>query len=736
MRFGFLKAPSEPAPVAPSDEFGLGTIARALWNNKHGIIGPTLLITAAAVIAVNFLTPRYKSEARVLVEGRENIFLRPEAEKAMIDRGTVDQEAITSQVQLVLSRDLARDVIGRLKLSERPEFNAALKDPSPLSVLRKVGLWRDPLAMTEEERVLAAYYDRISAYQIDKSRVIAIEFQSADPELAARVANAIADTYLTLQQVAKQDQARAAGHWLSGELDKLRGKVSEAEAKVENFRAKSNLFVGANNTSLSNQQLTELNSQLSAAQAQKADAETRARLIREQLRSGQPIESSDIANSDLIRRLSEQRVTLRAQLAEQLSTLLPQHPRIKELRAQIADLDQQIRGEGERLVRSLENDAKVAGGRVEMLSANLDQLKRRAASTSDQDVELRGLEREAKAQRELFESYLAKYREASARDSIAAAPADARIISRAVVSNVPYFPRKGPIIAIAALATLFLSTAFVATGALLASDVFRVPPLQIDSMPVLIESRSEGERSSDVRTRAGDRRSLSPLDPPPTDPAPPTRPSPAGGAVTAANDRGSQLDALAVRLQHAGEVGRRVAVIGSARNVGTTLTAIAIARSLARSARVVLVDLAFTSPNIDFISSEPAAPGIADLVRGAASFGDIITRDRSSRAHLVAIGRVEGAAPDLAKSVMFVSALDALAQSYEFLVIDAGVQSENAPAPLARIAPHAVLVAGGATEDTIAGLREQLAAAGFAEVMVLNGSPPGLDHAAVETAAA
>ncbi len=168
-----------------------------------------------------------------------------------------------------------------------------------------------------------------------------------------------------LQQVAKQDQARSAGKWLSGELEKLRNKVSEAEGKVEDYRAKSNLFVGSNNTSLANQQLTELSSQVSAARAQKADAEARARLIRDAL-AQRPVRwnPSDIANSELIRRLSEQRVTLRGQLAEQSSTLLPQHPRIKEMKAQIADLDQQIRAEGERLARSLENEAKVAGARL------------------------------------------------------------------------------------------------------------------------------------------------------------------------------------------------------------------------------------------------------------------------------------------------------------------------------------------------------------------------------------
>ena len=72
------------------EEMNLGTIARAIWRNKRSIIGPTLVMAAAAFIGVNLITPRYKSEARVLVEGRENIFLRPEAEKAMTDRGTVD----------------------------------------------------------------------------------------------------------------------------------------------------------------------------------------------------------------------------------------------------------------------------------------------------------------------------------------------------------------------------------------------------------------------------------------------------------------------------------------------------------------------------------------------------------------------------------------------------------------------------------------------------------------------
>ena len=157
-------------------------------------------MAAAAFVAVNLMTPRYKSEARILIEGHENIFLRPEAEKSMTDRGAIDAETVTSQVQLVLSRDLARDVIKDLNLTENPEFNAALKEFSPLSVFRTIGILKDPMSMTLEERVLAAYYDRLTAYAIDKSRVIIVEFQSADPELAARGANMIAEKFLSVQQ--------------------------------------------------------------------------------------------------------------------------------------------------------------------------------------------------------------------------------------------------------------------------------------------------------------------------------------------------------------------------------------------------------------------------------------------------------------------------------------------------------------------------------------------------------
>ncbi len=738
MRAGIGAGAPGASGTAAADELDLGAVGRALRAKKLWVIVPTVLVAALTFAAVNVMTPRYKSEARILIEGRENVFVRPEAEKLGERERTVDPEAVTSQVQLVLSRDLARKVIRELKLGERPEFDSALNGVSILRhVLGLAGLAKDPLKMTAEERVLEAYYERLTAFAVDKSRVIAVEFSSADPELAAAAANAIAEAYLELQQRAKQDQTRMAGQWLGSEIESLRRKVAEAEAKVEQFRGKSNLFIGTNNTSLSNQQMGELNSQLALARSQKAEAEAKAKLIRAMIKSGQPIELAEVLTSELIRRLAEQSATLRGQLAEQSSTLLGNHPRIKELKAQIADLDLQIRREGEKLARAFENDARVGGERVDALNASLDQLKRQATVTGGQDVEMRALEREAKAQRDLLESYLAKYRETNARDSLTLTPTEARIISTAIVSNTPAFPKKVPIVLIATLATFLVSVGAITTGELLAGNVYRpaygeaaaaVAPMAEPApvAPVVAVESPDVHVTAADRFESADAPELERVEPPaPTGDM--TARAAAPAAAAAAREPAGSTDRLASGLRRAGEAGKRISVVGVARNVGTTSAAIALARVLSEQGRVVLVDLALNAPNIAAISVDPGAPGIAELMRGTASFRHIITRDRSSRVHLVAAGRVPADTGSILRSERLTIALSALERTYDHVVIDAGAMPQAPLDRVARLAPHAVLVAPGLAEDAATAAQARLTEAGFSEVTLFTEMPPRPD---------
>ncbi|WP_027567235.1 exopolysaccharide transport family protein [Bradyrhizobium sp. URHA0013] len=705
---------AKPASVAPrpapveSGDIDLHALGAALARKRGWIIVPTVLALVASVAIVNLITPRYKSESRILIDGRENVFLRPNSDRAE-ERQALDAEAVTSQVQLVLSRDLAREIIKKNKLAERPEFDPVLQGISPLkSLAALIGIGRDPFSMTPEERVLDAYYERLQAYAVDKSRVIVIEFQSADPDLAVRVANSIADGYLVLQQDARQDQARNASQWYAGRIDELRRNVSEAEAKAEDFRSKSSLFVGTNNTTLSNQQMGEVNTQLNNARALKADAESKARLIREMIQSGKPIESSEVLNSESMRTPSQQRVALRAQLAEQSSTLLGNHPRIKELKAQLADLDTQIRDEAAKLARTLENDARAASGRVQELSASLEQLKKQATATNGQDVQLRALEREAKAQRDLLETYLAKYREANTRETIDTAPTDGRIISRAVVSNTPAYPKKLPIVLIATIATLLLSSGVVVTGELLRQTAPRAVAVFAPAL-----ARASARQEQIVQPVV-----VEPfVDPVMAEPAPLQPEMTADADVT----EFAEIEQLADSLRAAGAMAKKVTVLGTATGDAITLSALTLARHLARDARVVVVDLAASSPTMAAVSVDASAPGLAELMQGEASFAQIITRDKVSRLHLVMAGR-PGFDRSLLQSPRVTLAIDALLRAYDHVLLDAGSASDL-PAELLTANARAVVVPEASmTPDARALMCEQLGAVGFSEVTMLSRS--------------
>jgi polysaccharide biosynthesis transport protein len=406
------------------------------------------------------------------------------------------------------------------------------------------------------------------------------------------------------------------------------------------------------------------------------------------LNSGQPIESSDILNSELIRRLSEQRVTLRAQLAEQSISLGDLHPRIKELKAQIADLDAQIRSEAASIARSFESDARIASARVDSLMASFDQVKDQAATANERGVELATLERDAKSKRDLLESYLAKYSEATTRDTINSSPADARVISRGTASNVPAYPKKLPSVLIATIGTLMLCAGFVLTRELL-----RVPGATLAAPP----------SAPDVA------------------PSPPLAP-----AATAASGlepqrlAGARNGAIADVAQSLHRNGAdRIAVLGAIAGMKTAETAIKLARALAKDARVILVGIESGNAAIGTISSDPAAKGMAELAAGTASFRDAIAKDRLSAVHVISAGRSPIERIALLSSPRLAPSLEALARSYDYVVVDAGAAEGVDLEAIGEIAPQAILLVDTQMNAATEAARDRLEAADFESVIVL-----------------
>ena len=301
--------------------------------------------------------------------------------------------------------ELARKAIDRLALAQRVEFNPP-DSANPLAIAWS--LVSGGRAGNPQDRLVDAFLARLTVFPIAKSRVLQIEFSSADPALAAKGANAVAELYLDSQEQAKRDTAKAAGAWLATKIDELRGKVAEAESKVEAFRASSGLFAGANGMTAPTQQLADLTTQLATVRANHANALARAQALREMLRDGRLDEIPQVARDDSLRRYVEQRVALKAQIALESRTLLPEHPRMKELAGELAGLDAEIRIAADKAVAGLQSDAKTAAVDVDNLSATLDRQSKTVASGNADDVQLRALELDAKTARDQLESYSAE----------------------------------------------------------------------------------------------------------------------------------------------------------------------------------------------------------------------------------------------------------------------------------------------------------------------------------------
>ena len=494
--------------VAPNDEIDIGGVGRAIVRRIGFVIVFTLICTAAMAFLVNAVKPRYTAEARLLLENQESYFTRPE-KSASADFTTLDPEGVSTQVQVVTSRDIGRKVIRELNLNGNPEFDPVSAPSSMFSnIAVLLGLKRDPTRQSPEDRILETYLDKLTAYAPSKTRVIAIEFQSKDPDLAAAAANRIAEAYISMQRETKRNAARNAAKGLLALTTDLRVKLAHAENEAESFRARNGLLPVTNSVTMTTQQLADTTSQLSAARNAQAEAQAKAKLIRDMIRQGRVSEIPDVANNDLVRRISEQRASLRTQIAAESRTLLEGHPRMQELIAQLRRLEMELTSAADKAARTLENDARIAGARVDNLNALLESQKKVSTAAGEDEVQLREYERTARLLKEQLESATARYQEAMAREAAEVAPADARIISMAVAPQNPTFPKKGPMIAFAALGGLFAAVAFVVASELLSgrANASAPPPAPVYVEPVFDVSPAP----------------LAPAEPPPA--APPAAP--------------------------------------------------------------------------------------------------------------------------------------------------------------------------------------------------------------------
>ena len=456
-----------PKGIEPSGEIDLRALGAALRRRLRLLLTVAIAACLLIAIAVNVIPAHYTAQSQVLLENQETFFTRPDRVNVQqIDQvQQLDPEAVASQVQLITSRDIARRAIKQLGLEGNDEFDPKMNPFKRVLVL--LGLMADPTQETRDSRIVTSFLDKLVVYSPPKTRVIAIEFTSRDPDLAARAANAVAMLYLKGQSEAKRQMAQETADSLAAQTTDLRARLVKADDAREQYRLQTGLLAGSNNMTITGQQLADINTDLSKARSAQADAQAKAQMIRDLLKRGLAADVPDVINNDTVRRIAEQRAQVEGQLALESRTLLPGHPRIQALAAQVQEYDRALKGAAKQAATTLENDATIAGARVKNLETVLSQQKALAGTANVDEVQLRTLDRVADSLKDQLDSSTTKYQEALARASSDATPADARIIQRAVPPQDPSFPKKVPFIVFGTLVALVLAVGFVAASELM-----------------------------------------------------------------------------------------------------------------------------------------------------------------------------------------------------------------------------------------------------------------------------
>ena len=723
-------------------DIDLAQLFHAVWQRKGRILAATALVGVLAFVGANAISPSYKGDAKLLIESRQPNFSASGPASSTAEP-MPDELNIASQVQLLQSVDLIKQVARDLKLSERTEFDPDSSPSAMTDFLVLFGLTSNPLELPPEERVINAFKEKLNVYQVDKSRVIGIEFTSKDPKLAAAVPNAMMDVYRLLQSGAKLDNNSDAVRWLETEIANLREKVREAEQKVAEYRSQAGLMsLGSDQNSFNGKQLSDISTELARVRGERASAEATAQNLRASIKAGQSTDTLDaIARSESIQRLKAAESQIRAQISDLSTRLLEGHPQMKALRAQLTGIREQVQAESLRVAASLDNEAAVARERETQLLAQLNTLKADTARSGEDEVGLKALEREATAQRQLLETYLARYREASSRLDKDASPADARVISTAIEPQEPSFPKVLPITIVATLSTLILSAVAVMLAELFSGRALR-PTGAMPPVFVRRDEEEEGDEHANVempRQRGQDAPPESLLPASLLNVAPDAELVDEMEQVIAAEQEadalpdasGEEADEFSVTSvadylveQHA-RIAFAISPSGDDGSIGT----VALARELAdRGLRTVLVDMTGSACPSRLMASWRDLPGVTDLLTGEAAFADCIHSDRSSSADIVPQGNA-----DIRQAMRGADRLsmivDALADVYDIVLVECGPANADGVARLSRNGHHEIILS--APEPQAQELAEIMIAfedVGYADLVLLSvKNPPARD---------
>ncbi|HTP76209.1 MAG TPA: exopolysaccharide transport family protein [Rhizomicrobium sp.] len=599
----------------------------AILRTRLGtIVRIASLVVATAVVVATILPSRYASSAVVILDQRKNTIADL---TSVLSALPTDPASLQNQIQILMSRDLAAEVITKLKLYDDPEF-AGPAQPTVMSVLLTAlnpRHWFESSATdapidgaVRRDAIIDAFLSHLSADSLGLSTTITVTFQSRDAAKAALIANTVASVYVEDQVNSKLSATEATSAWLTQRIADLARQVQAQEAAALTYKAQNNLDSSPGGTSLIEGQLGGINTQLVQARADLAAKSAIYAQVARSVKSGDLANISQVVASPLIIQLRSQQADLMRQEADLAVRYGERNPKRIAVETQLTDLDKKIGEEVSRIAASLASDVAIARAQVGSLQASLIMTQHQASAMDMTAVRLQALEANAVSTRNLYDSYLARLHAIQDQDGLQYP--EARVISRAPVPAAPSSPPR-----------LLIMLASIPAG-LLAGLLWA---LLTERFP---------------RTRAPAHR---PPSRPQVRPVAPQQPSPQaamaqpplladvpGALLAGAADHivdwpasafSRAIKRLLARLAVPGKTGkgRVVCVAPAEQGVAGSTIAVALARAASQSGlRTILVDGSLKKPVIAHIMGVHPQTGMNDVLKGSAALSRTLARDTRS----------------------------------------------------------------------------------------------------------
>jgi len=453
-------------------EFPLLAYWRTLRRYKWSILVLAIIAGAVGTLVAMQAVPVYRAETRILVKyNQPNL-----ANVQQFESTPLYWYFYETQIDIIRSRSVAGRVVDTLGL-DRTAASASAQDESsgtknalPGAIGRWTSEvaswvrswnellppeWRGPEQPNIEPRSSrdAAIDAVIGGLQVSggkESEIIQIRFVSTDPTRAAQVANAVAQGYIDFGLESRSANVQQATGFLRQRIDELKLKLEKSELALQEFQQAEGLVDTQNREKIVGAQLGSLTAELIKAQSARSQAEARYNQVKSYVSNRGDYESLvSVIGNPLVLDAHRNRVEMERRVSELGERYGEKHPRMRAALADLRQAETRLRAEVEKAVDTVRKEFEVAKAQERELRNIIDAQQAEMRTLSGKAFTLAKLEREVEANRQLYESFVARYKEANIADEYDVS--NVRVIDEAKVPTGPFKPDRQRMVFISVL---------------------------------------------------------------------------------------------------------------------------------------------------------------------------------------------------------------------------------------------------------------------------------------------